>query len=186
MHIVLVGTGKTGRSIDRLAEEHGHQVVARFNTAHPLPDTLDVTPVDVIIDFTTPDLALDHIRRYCSWNIPAVIGTTGWYDKLDAVAHWVDTHDATILYAPNFSLGVAVTASLVERAVAIINKLPAYDGYVHEFHHRMKLDSPSGTALHLANCVVKGLERKTHLAVETQHQPIARMPFMCPRPEPAI
>ena len=172
MHIVLVGTGQTGQSIDRLAREQGHQVVDRYNSARPLPDILDAAPVDVIIDFTTPALALDHIRQYCTWNIPAVIGTTGWYDSLDTVASWVDTHKASILYAPNFSIGVAVTARLVELAATLFNRLPAYDSYVHEFHHRLKRDSPSGTALHLANHVLEGLERKTHLATETQHQQI--------------
>ena len=175
MKIALVGTGKTGQSIHRLAEENEHEVVARFNSATPLPamDRMeDLHGAEVIIDFTTPDLALTHIERYCQWAIPAVIGTTGWYASMDQVNQWVDEHKACLLYAPNFSIGVAVTSRLVELAAHLINQLPAYDGYVHEVHHRLKVDSPSGTAIHLANRLLEGLDRKTHLAVETQHQAI--------------
>lgn len=175
MKIALVGTGKTGQSIHRLAEESGHDVVVRFNSSHPLLEAKDeeeLQDADVLIDFTAPDLALSHIERYCAWKIPAVVGTTGWYDSLKQVEDWVQDHEACLLYAPNFSIGVAVTSRLVELAASMMNRLPAYDGYVHEFHHRLKVDSPSGTAIHLADKVLTGLARKTHLATETQHQAI--------------
>ena len=175
MNIALVGTGKTGQSILRLARDHGHVVVVQFNSSSPLLSVereAELEGIDVFIDFTAPDLALPHIQRYCQWGIPAVIGTTGWYDAMEQVNQWVDQHEASLLYAPNFSIGVAVTSRLVELAASLFNSLPAYDAYVHEIHHRMKVDSPSGTAIHLANQVLESLDRKTHVATETQHQAI--------------
>lgn len=176
MNIALVGTGKTGQSIDRLAKENGHHVVSRFDSSNPLLDTEHVDALhnaEVIIDFTSPELAMAHMERYCTWQIPAVIGTTGWYDDLEVVQQWVHKHQASLLYAPNFSIGVAVTSRLVEFAAGLFNQLPAYDGFVHETHHRLKVDSPSGTALHLANQLLEGLDRKTHLATDAQQNAIA-------------
>ena len=175
MKIALVGTGKTGQSIHRLAEENGHEIVARFSSSSPLLEATSkeaLRGADVLIDFTAPQLALSHIERYCTWQTPAVIGTTGWYDSLEQVEAWVDHYQACLLYAPNFSIGVAVTSRLIELAANLMNQLPAYDGYVHEFHHRLKVDSPSGTAIHLANKLLQGLDRKTYVVTETQHQAI--------------
>ena len=175
MKIALVGTGKTGQSIRRLAGENGHSIVAQFNSKNPLLNVQsqeELHTAEVIIDFTSPQLALAHIEQYCQWRKPAVIGTTGWHDSIEQVEQWVDTYAASLLYAPNFSIGVAVTSRLVEAATALFNQLPSYDGYVHEVHHRLKVDSPSGTALHLAKRVLSGLERKSFLTTETQHQAI--------------
>lgn len=171
MRIALIGTGKTGQAIDRLADAGGHEIVARFNSRSPLlhasPD--DLHGAETLIDFSKPDLALPHIERYCEWGVCAVIGTTGWYDELDRVRAWVAAGQAGILYAPNFSIGVALTARLADAAGALLASMPEYDVSLHETHHRLKLDSPSGTALHLANILLSRLPHKKHLATETQH-----------------
>lgn len=164
-----------GQAVEAVARERGHAVVARFNTQHPLPDAEapDVlNGADVVIDFSLPAHALGHIDRYCRWRRPAVIGTTGWYDALDAVRASVARHDAAVLYAPNFSLGVALVARALHGLVPLLERLPAYDVAVHEAHHTGKVDSPSGTALLLARLLLDPLSRKTHLATETQHQAI--------------
>ena len=176
MNIALVGTGKTGTSVNRLAHAQGHTVVAQFDSSHRLLDASSPEALygaDVIIDFTTPELALAHIERYCSWNACAIIGTTGWYDSLDEVLQWVTNSKAGILYAPNFSIGVAVLSTLLKTASVLFNQLPAYDCYIHELHHRQKKDSPSGTALHLGQLALDRLDHKSHLDIETQHQAIA-------------
>jgi 4-hydroxy-tetrahydrodipicolinate reductase len=174
MNIALVGTGNMGQAVAAVAEERGHAVVARFDAAHPLTETeaANLNGADVAIDFTLPDVALDHIERYCRWQQPAVVGTTGWYDALDQVRAWVEQHDATLLYAPNFSIGVALLVQALQRLVPLLDQLPEYDAALHEVHHTNKMDSPSGTAHMLADVLVDGLTRKTHVTTEAQHQRI--------------
>jgi 4-hydroxy-tetrahydrodipicolinate reductase len=126
----------------------------------------------VCLDFSRPELAQAHIERYARLNLRAVVGTTGWYDEIDRVQDWVRDGEGALLYAPNFSIGVALLARLVEAAGAMVDRLPEYDVYVQEVHHRMKLDSPSGTALHLGQVLIDRLSRKTRLETETQHKRI--------------
>ncbi len=171
MKLALVGTGQMGEAVEVLALQRGHEVAARFNSDEPLlgADTSAIEGADVAVDFTLPALAADHIERYCRWGIPAVIGTTGWYDRLDAVKGWIDEHDGSILYAPNFSLGVAVLVRALRAVTPLLEALPEFDAFVHEVHHVRKMDSPSGTASMLAGILVEGLSRKTRVETETQH-----------------
>jgi 4-hydroxy-tetrahydrodipicolinate reductase len=174
MNIALVGTGQMGQAVAAVAEERGHTVVARFDTAHPLAEAeaADLNGVDVAIDFTLPDAALAHIARYCQWRQPAIVGTTGWYDALDQVQAWVDQYDASLLYAPNFSIGVALLVRALRRLAPLLDQLPEYDAALHEVHHTNKVDSPSGTARMLAEELMQALARKTHVTTEAQHQRI--------------
>ena len=177
MQIALVGMGRMGEAVSELAARRGHGIVARFDEyidqylslpdVQDMPDALE--SVDVIIDFTLPGAVLENIERYCRWDLPAVIGTTGWYDRLGEVQALVDKHDASILYAPNFSIGVALLARVVRSILPLLDKLPEYDAAVHEYHHIGKGDSPSGTALMLGGLIVDGLERKHRIETETQH-----------------
>ncbi len=174
MKLALVGTGRMGRAVGELADERGHDVVARFDQKRPLGASRDALGgADVAVDFSLPDVAADHIERYCRWGLPAVVGTTGWYDRLGDVRAWVAEHDASVLYAPNFSIGVALLVKAIRGVAPLLDKLPEYDVFIHEVHHVNKVDSPSGTALMLGESLVEGLERKTHLEVETQHQRIS-------------
>ncbi|NBB74923.1 MAG: 4-hydroxy-tetrahydrodipicolinate reductase, partial [Bacteroidetes bacterium] len=174
MKLALVGMGQMGHAVADLAAQRDHDVVATFDSSQPLLEASRgaLQDADVAIDFSLPDVALDHIRRYCTWQQPAVIGTTGWYDALDAVEAWVDAHDATLLYAANFSMGVALLQRAVAGVLPLLDQLPDYDAYLHEMHHRRKVDSPSGTAHMLAEMVVNGLQRKSHVETETQHERI--------------
>ncbi len=177
MRIALVGMGRMGEAVSELAARRGHEIVARFDEyidRYPsLPDVPDLPDAlesaDAIIDFTLPDAVPENIARYCRWGLPAVIGTTGWYDRLDEAQALVDKYDGAILYAPNFSIGVALLAQVVRSILPLLDKLPEYDAAVHEVHHIGKADSPSGTALMLADLIVEGLKRKDHIETETQH-----------------
>lgn len=176
MKLALVGTGNMGQAIERLALQQGDEIVARFNEEHPLPVEADVSVLngaDVVMDFTLPHVVRAHIDAYCRWRIPAVIGTTGWYDQLDEVRQQVEASGATLLYAPNFSLGVALLKHVLQQLLPLLERLPDYDVYIHEVHHTRKADSPSGTALMLARLIVDGLSRKTRIETETQHGRIA-------------
>lgn len=164
-----------GQAVERLAEERGHEIVARFNSEQPLPEdetNRAMQGAEVVIDFSLPDVAIKHITQYSRWNQHAVIGTTGWYDEMDAVREAVAASETGILYAPNFSMGVALLARALRTLTPLLEHLPDYDAALHETHHTGKVDSPSGTALLLANIVLDGLSRKAHLATETQHQRI--------------
>jgi len=174
MQIALVGTGQMGEAVEAVAREEGHAIEARFHSGRPFEkaDPSAVQDADVAIDFSLPSLALAHIRRYCAWGLPAVIGTTGWYDELDTVEALVADHEASLLYAPNFSLGVAVVRRALQGVLPLLDRLDEYDPFVREMHHTRKVDSPSGTATMLGGLVVEGLERKDHVETETQHDRI--------------
>jgi len=174
MKIALVGTGQMGQTVETVAVDDGHEIEARFHSHRPFDaaDPSSVAAADVAVDFSLPSLALSHIRQYCKWGLPAVIGTTGWYEDLDAVESLVADHDASLLYAPNFSMGVAVMRRALEGVLPLLDRLDDYDPFVREMHHTHKVDSPSGTATMLAGLVVDGLERKDHVETETQHDRI--------------
>lgn len=163
-----------GEAVDDVAPQRGHDVTARFDSSRPFtgasPDNL--WDVDVAIDFSLPSVALSHIRRYCEWEQPAVIGTTGWYDHLDEVQELVDEQEASLLYAPNFSLGIAVARRALSAVGPLINQLEDYDAFVHEMHHTKKVDSPSGTAEMLGEALVEMLDRKSYVETETRHEQI--------------
>ena len=172
MRIALVGTGRMGQAVEAVAAERGHAVVARFDAEAPLLDARDDSALegaDVCVDFSVPDVALDHIHRYAFWGADAVVGTTGWTDKLETVRDWVEEGQSGLLWAPNFSLGLALVERALGGVLPLLNRLEDYDVAVHEAHHTGKLDSPSGTALRLAEVLLGGLDRKTRLEVETQH-----------------
>lgn len=174
MTLALVGTGQMGQAIAAAAADGPHNIVVRFHSDRPFlnTDPQVIEDVDLAVDFSLPELAVPHLRRYCEWSLPAVMGTTGWYDQLDEVKGLVDRHDASVLYAPNFSIGVAILSRAVDHVTALMDELDAYDPFVHEMHHTRKADSPSGTARMLAEQLVEGLERKDHLDSEAQHHRI--------------
>ncbi|MEM6785700.1 MAG: 4-hydroxy-tetrahydrodipicolinate reductase [Bacteroidota bacterium] len=172
LRIALVGTGRMGAAVEAAAAAAGHAVVARFGSATPiadLRDDADLHDADLAIDFSTPDAALDNLHRYAALGLDAVVGTTGWQDDLSKVEAWIEEGQTAVLYAPNFSLGVAVLRRALQAALPLLDQLPGFDAYVHELHHTGKQDSPSGTALLLADDVLDGLARKTHIEPETQH-----------------
>ena len=143
LRLVLVGTGRMGKTVeDILIREGRHTIIARFDEAHPLEDP-SLEEVDVVIDFSTPTAVLDNIHRYCFWGVNAVIGTTGWYDDLAKVESWVEEGGNGLLYAPNFSLGVAALVRAVRGVLPLMNTLDEYDAFIHELHHTGDGDSRS-------------------------------------------
>lgn len=172
MDIALVGTGRMGQAVEAVAAERGHDVVACFDSETPLLDARSPDALNgavVCIDFSVPEAALDHLHRYAFWGVDAVMGTTGWADDADRVAEWVEEGQNAVLHAPNFSLGVALVERALRAMLPLLNQLDDYDALVHEVHHTGKVDSPSGTALRLAEVLLAGLSRKNRIEVETQH-----------------
>ena len=172
MTIALVGTGRMGQAVEAVAAERGHAVVARFDADAPLLDARDdgaLGGADVVVDFSLPALAPDHIHRYAAWGADAVVGTTGWTEHLGRVRGWVEEGGAGLVWAPNFSLGLALVERALRGMLPLLDRLDDYDLAVHEAHHTGKVDSPSGTALRLADVLLGGVARKTHAETEAQH-----------------
>ena len=152
--LALVGYGKMGKLIERLAAEHGFEVRAKFDAsnnahAHALShETL--RGVDVAIDFTTPHAAPENIRRLAVLGVSTVVGTTGWLDQLPAVRDVVEHGKTGLVWAPNFSVGVNLFFQAVAHAAALFAKHSEYEAWGWEIHHSAKKDAPSGTLKKLA------------------------------------
>jgi 4-hydroxy-tetrahydrodipicolinate reductase len=149
--------GKMGREIDSVAREQGETVVRVFELGNEVrPEAL--TDVDVCIDFSIPEAVLSNIRAAIEAKRDIVVGTTGWYQHLPQLKDAVK--DSGLLYSANFSLGMNYFFRIVRRAAELMNRATEYDPYVQEVHHRQKVDSPSGTALRLAEILLEAIDRK--------------------------
>ena len=177
INIALAGLGQMGTVIEEIAINRGHQIIKRFDIDNPVANTSfeDWKKVDVVIDFTTPAVILDNIACYTRYGLKAVIGTTGWYDALPEVRKQVEQSEGALLYAHNFSLGIALMIRSLEYLAPYINALTEFDVFIHEVHHNRKKDSPSGTAIRLGDALLAGIERKNYLEAETQHDRIDPM-----------
>lgn len=172
LNLALVGTGRMGQAVETVATERGHRIVARFDAHTPFldaPDASALNGADVVIDFSDPSVALAHVERYADWGVRTVVGTTGWTADPDRIRARVEAGGGAIVWAPNFSLGVALVVRALRGMLPLLDRLDDYDAYVHEVHHTAKLDSPSGTALRLAEELLAGLSRKTRIEPETVH-----------------
>lgn len=159
MKIALVGYGRMGREVEGLAVEDGHQVVARIDQEDEL-DTDALAGAEVAVEFTTPGAAPDTLAALAEAGVPVATGTTGWYDQLPRVRAAVEAAGTGLVYAPNFSLGVAVFRRWVRFMAGDLDGLHDYDVALHEVHHTGKADHPSGTARLLADTIVEATGRK--------------------------
>jgi 4-hydroxy-tetrahydrodipicolinate reductase len=122
---------------------------------------------DLCIEFTPPDSAFENIKRVAELKIPIVIGTTGWYDKMDMVRKHVDKHETAAVYTPNFSVGIQIWLQILSKASEIINRFDGYEAAGFEHHHSKKLDSPSGTALEMAKVVEQEIDNLQQLPISS-------------------
>lgn len=138
MKIALVGYGKMGHEVENLILEASvHQVVS-----------LEVS--DVAIDFTSPEIVIDNIKKVSGMGKNMVIGTTGWYDQIDQVKAIVEKAGTGLVYGSNFSIGANIFFKIIAYASGLFKKFEGYEAYGLEIHHKAKKDSPSGTALRIA------------------------------------
>jgi 4-hydroxy-tetrahydrodipicolinate reductase len=144
MKVAVVGHGKTGREVETVLRERGHEAVV-VGKGQPFPDGCAVG-----IDFTRAEAVLSNVRAAVARGARYVVGTTGWTDHLDEVRRVVEEKGGGLVYAANFSVGVNLFYRIVREAAALLAPFPEYDPYVLERHHRQKKDAPSGTAKALA------------------------------------
>ncbi len=153
MKIALIGYGKMGKAIEKIATERGHEIVARVSREHSI-DKVDFSNVDVAIEFTVPGKAVEHLKYCVNNNTPVVVGTTAWHEYLEEVKEFVTKNNGTLLYASNFSIGVNLFFELNRKLAELINPYPEYNVRVEETHHTEKLDAPSGTAISIVDDIM--------------------------------
>lgn len=143
-----------GKVIEEIALERGHAIVAKTNSSSPLTET-DLSTADVAIEFTRPELAVEHIEFCVKQQLPVVVGTTAWTDKLPEVEKMVIEHNGSLLHASNFSIGVNIFFEISKRLASLMEGQSGYKACMEEIHHLQKLDAPSGTAITLANGIME-------------------------------
>jgi len=161
MKIALLGYGKMGQIIERFATERGHDVVLKIGIENLNDFTVEnLKKADVAIDFSAPDAAVSNIYKCFEAKLPIVVGTTGWYGELQKIKNDCEDSNNTLLYGSNFSIGVNIFFHLNKVLAKLMNNYPAYDVQVEEIHHTQKLDSPSGTAMTLAEGIIDEIDGK--------------------------
>jgi 4-hydroxy-tetrahydrodipicolinate reductase len=168
--IALIGYGKMGREIERLAVERGDTIASVFDI-DTLPTSEGLAPAEVCIDFSVPDAVIHNMKAASDAGVDMVVGTTGWYEHLPEVRKWFDS--SALIYAQNFSLGVNLFYRILRHAAGLIGPSGLYDAYVAEEHHRQKLDSPSGTALRIGEILIESLEGKSRIVTDPGRGPLA-------------
>lgn len=161
MKIALIGYGKMGHEIEKIALERGHEIVCIIDiNEEDKFSSPAFQSAEAAIEFTTPGSALQNYRRAFAAGVPVVSGTTGWLDHLDEIREACDKEGKTFFYASNFSLGVNIFFALNNFLAGIMNRFPDYDVRMEETHHMHKLDAPSGTAITLAEGILAHIDRK--------------------------
>jgi 4-hydroxy-tetrahydrodipicolinate reductase len=160
MKIALLGYGKMGKAIEKIAEAKGHEIVYRVD----LNNAFDFLPlslhnVDVAIDFSMPTAAVDNILKCFEAKVPIVVGTTGWYDQFEIIKQKCIEEGQSMVYSSNFSIGVNIFYK-INKVLAEIMKSQDYDVMINELHHTAKKDHPSGTALTLAKQIMDEIDKK--------------------------
>lgn len=161
MKIAIIGYGKMGKTIEKLAIEKKHEIVLKINDTNLHELTVDnLKKADVAIEFTCPESAFANINLCFDAHIPVVSGTTGWLDKFDEVKDRCKNENQAFFYASNYSLGVNIFFKLNSYLAKIMNKFENFNVQIEEVHHVHKLDAPSGTAITIAEDIISEINRK--------------------------
>jgi len=151
MKIALLGYGRMGKEIEKIALSRGHEIVIRKN----IDSIIDINLADVAIDFSVPTSAYDNITDCINNKVPVISGTTGWLDKYEDAVALCKEKNSAFIYASNFSLGVNIFFELNKQLAKMMSSLDDYNISMEEIHHTKKLDAPSGTAITLAEGIIE-------------------------------
>jgi 4-hydroxy-tetrahydrodipicolinate reductase len=170
MKVALIGYGKMGKIIERIAKSRGHEIVSIIDIDNLSDFESDAfKSADVAIEFTRPDTAIANIRKCFKANVPVVVGTTGW--NVEEVKEELERGNHTLFVSSNFSIGVNIFMAVNNYLAKLMNRFDNYNVEMTEVHHIHKLDAPSGTAITLAEGVLKNLDRKTAWTKEVENSP---------------
>ncbi|MFT5761922.1 MAG: 4-hydroxy-tetrahydrodipicolinate reductase [Polaribacter sp.] len=157
MKIALLGYGRMGKEIEKIALQRGHTIVIKSNSN----STYNITEADVAIDFSVPTSAVNNISNCINNQVPVISGTTGWLEKHNEIVDLCKQKNGSFIYASNFSIGVTIFFELNNQLAKMMNTLSDYKVSLEEIHHTQKLDAPSGTAITLAEGIIKNSSKST-------------------------
>lgn len=161
MKIALIGYGKMGREIEKIAKERGHEICSVIDIDNLQDfDSPEFLQTNVAIEFTRPDTAFSNYQKCFERHIPVVAGTTGWLAHLEEIKAACENGEQTFFYASNYSIGVNIFFALNKYLAKMMNPFSDYDVKMEEVHHIHKLDSPSGTGITLAEGILENIDRK--------------------------
>ncbi len=162
MKAAIIGYGKMGKEIEKMLLARGHEVVLKIDVDNAADlNAGNLAGVDVAIEFTSPTTACGNVRKCLGCGVPVVCGSTGWNEGVEQMKEYCRSVDGTFFYSSNYSIGMNIMFKLNRTLASIMNALPGYEVKIEETHHIHKLDSPSGTAVTLAEDILKSVERKT-------------------------
>ncbi len=169
MKVAIIGYGKMGQEIEKLARSRGHEIVSIIDVNNPEEFDSDAfRSADVAIEFTNPQAAYGNYIKAFAAGVKVVSGSTGWRTEHQAeIERMCNEEGKTLFWASNFSLGVCIFSAVNKYLAHIMNQFPVYDVSMTETHHIHKLDAPSGTAITLADTIVEELNRKNRWTKET-------------------
>jgi 4-hydroxy-tetrahydrodipicolinate reductase len=169
MKIAIIGYGKMGREIEKVARSRGHEIVSIIDVNNQEDfNSAAFRSADVAIEFTNPKVAYDNYLRAFAAGVKVVSGSTGWREQHTAdIERLCNEEGKTLFWSSNFSLGVAVFSAVNKYLAHIMNEFPVYDVSITETHHVHKLDAPSGTAITLAESIIGELDRKSRWVKES-------------------
>ena len=168
MKIALIGYGKMGKEIERIAQSRGHEIVSIIDVNNQEDFQSEAfKSADVAIEFTAPTVAYQNYIKTFAAGVKLVSGSTGWMAEHGAeIKQMCENEGKTLFWSSNFSLGVAIFSAVNNYLAKIMNQFPIYDVTMSETHHIHKLDAPSGTAITLAEGILENLDRKDHWVKE--------------------
>jgi len=185
MKIALIGYGKMGRAIEEIALQRGHEIVLKVSIENVQDNTIEnIRKADVAIEFTGPESAYDNIIKCLDAHIPVVSGSTGWLDRYEEAVQYCRSKNGTMLYASNFSIGVNLFFVINQRLAAMMAPHTEYDVHMKEIHHTQKKDAPSGTAITLAEGIIRNYPRKKQWVNQASNNP-ADLVILSERVDPA-
>jgi 4-hydroxy-tetrahydrodipicolinate reductase len=161
MKIALLGYGKMGKIIEKIALDRKHEIVLKIDNNNLYDLTIEnLQQADVAIEFSTPSTVLGNIETCFKAGVPVVVGTTGWHHEMAQIKEQCEYGKNSLLYGTNFSVGVNIFFHVNKILAKLMNSHPYYDVQVEEIHHTQKLDSPSGTAITIAEGIINNLDAK--------------------------
>ncbi|HEV8514630.1 MAG TPA: 4-hydroxy-tetrahydrodipicolinate reductase [Cyclobacteriaceae bacterium] len=182
MEILLIGYGKMGKIIEAIALERGHTIAGKVDNQDELSNFRGTA--DVAIEFSQPDAVIDNLKYCFEKRIPVVCGTTGWLEKKNEMETLCKQKQSAFFYASNYSLGVNLFFKLNEYLAKLMNGRSGYDVFVDETHHTQKKDAPSGTAISIAEGIIKNNPSKKRWRLNVAHDS-SELPIRSFRVDPA-
>lgn len=187
MNILILGYGKMGKIISEIAETRGHRISAKINLDNRDElHSLDPSKIDVAIEFSQPEAAVENISWAMTSGIPVVSGTTGWLDRKSEIEILTANHNGAFFYASNYSIGVNIFFRVNEFLAKLMNETSGYQASLEEIHHTEKKDAPSGTAITLAEGIIRNVNRLNGWHLNGQsHETEQSLSITCKRIDPA-